>query len=52
MPSQVGSLRADLDLMKMNDENVPVEERVFGEGHYLRPTFVEFYKCKNILIKM
>ncbi len=38
-------------LMKFNDENVPVEGRVFGEGHYLRPTFVEFFKCKNVLIR-
>jgi polygalacturonase len=38
-------------LAKMNDDKVPLKDRVFGEGHYLRPTFVEFYKCKNILIK-
>jgi polygalacturonase len=38
-------------LMQLNDDNVPVEKRIFGEGYYLRPTFAEFYKCKNILIK-
>ncbi len=38
-------------LMKMNDDGVPVEKRIFGEGTYLRPTFVEFYKCENILIQ-
>jgi polygalacturonase len=38
-------------LAKMNDDKVPLKDRVFGERHYLRPTFVEFYKCKNILIK-
>lgn len=37
-------------LLQMNDDKVPVKERIFGEGYYLRPTFVEFYKCKNILI--
>jgi len=37
-------------LLKMSDDHVPVEERVFGEGHYLRPSFVEFYGCKNIII--
>ena len=37
-------------LMKMGDDNVSVKDRKFGEGHYLRPTFVEFYKCENILI--
>ena len=38
-------------LLKMNDDDVPVEKRIFGNGYYLRPTFVEFYKCKNILIE-
>lgn len=37
-------------LFQMAEENVPVQERVFGEGHYLRVNFVQFYKCKNILI--
>ncbi len=31
-------------------QNKPVAERIFGDGHYLRPSFVEFYRCKNILI--
>ena len=38
-------------LNQMNKDQVPVEKRVFGKGHYLRPTFVEFYGCKNILIQ-
>ncbi len=38
-------------LMEMGDNNVPVKDRIFGEGHYLRPTFVEFYSCENILIQ-
>jgi polygalacturonase len=37
-------------LLKMSDEKVPVDKRVFGEGHYLRPNFVQFINCKNILI--
>ncbi|MEJ2615637.1 MAG: glycoside hydrolase family 28 protein, partial [Ignavibacteriaceae bacterium] len=37
-------------LMQMNDDKVPVSQRIFGAGYYLRPTFVEFYQCKNILI--
>ncbi len=48
-PSQLDSTCRPL-LMKMGDENVPVKERVFGDGHYLRPTFVEFYDCENVLI--
>lgn len=38
-------------LMQMAAEGVPVEDRVFGKGHYMRPTMVEFYNCKNILIE-
>ncbi len=35
---------------KMNNENVPLEQRVFGENHYLRPHLIQFYDCENILI--
>ncbi len=38
-------------LKKMADEGVPVEQRMFGPGHYLRPNFVQFYRCKNILLE-
>ncbi|MBN2424952.1 MAG: glycoside hydrolase family 28 protein [Calditrichaceae bacterium] len=37
-------------LYKMPEQNIPVEERVFGDGYYLRTNFIQFYKCKNILI--
>ncbi|TAM94484.1 MAG: glycoside hydrolase family 28 protein, partial [Chitinophagaceae bacterium] len=38
-------------LAKMAAEGVPVEKRIFGNGHYLRPSFLEFYRCKNILVQ-
>lgn len=38
-------------LFQMGEDNVPVERRVFGEGHFLRPSFVQFYKGKNFLIE-
>ena len=38
-------------LFRMAEENVPVSQRVFGAGHYLRPQFVQFYRCKNVLIE-
>jgi unsaturated rhamnogalacturonyl hydrolase len=38
-------------LGKMVDENVPVEKRQFGEGSFLRPSFVEFHGCQNVLIQ-
>jgi polygalacturonase len=37
-------------LNQMAENSVPVEQRIFGEGHYLRPNFIQPYKCKNILI--
>ncbi len=37
-------------LRKMGAEGVPVEQRIFGEGHYLRPGFVQFLSCTRILI--
>jgi polygalacturonase len=30
---------------------VPPEQRVFGEGHYLRPPFLQVYRCRNVLIE-
>ena len=35
----------------MAEEKVPVKERVFGKGHYLRPSFIQPYHSKNIMIK-
>ncbi|MDT0688898.1 glycoside hydrolase family 28 protein [Salegentibacter sp. F188] len=36
---------------EMNHNNVPVEERIFGEGHYLRPQLIQFVNSRNILIE-
>ncbi len=39
-------------LYEMMDKNVPVAERIFGgETDYLRPQFIQPYKCKNVLIE-
>jgi len=38
-------------LYKMAQKNTPVEERIFGEGSFIRPNFVQPYKCKNILFE-
>ena len=38
-------------LFQMGEDNIPVTERVFGEGHYLRVNFIQFYHCKNILVE-
>jgi polygalacturonase len=49
-PSQADPLNR-LRLVDMAEKNIPVSERIFGEGHYLRPNFVEFFECKNVLIQ-
>lgn len=38
-------------LFKMGEDGTDVESRVFGEGHYLRPSFVQPYECENVLIE-
>jgi unsaturated rhamnogalacturonyl hydrolase len=34
----------------MGDRGVPVAERRFGAGHKLRPNFIEFQGCRNVLV--
>ncbi|MBI2497265.1 MAG: glycoside hydrolase family 28 protein [Opitutae bacterium] len=38
-------------LIGMGEADVPVEQRVFGPGSFLRPNFIQPYQCKNILIE-
>jgi polygalacturonase len=38
------------ELRRMGEEGVPVEQRRFGAGHYLRPNLIQFYRCRNVLI--
>ncbi|WP_418262156.1 glycoside hydrolase family 28 protein [Flavobacterium faecale] len=38
-------------LMDMAEEGVPVSKRVFGEDRYLRPTFIDFFECTNVLLE-
>lgn len=38
-------------LRTMGAKMAPLKERVFGEGHFLRPTLCELYNCKNILLE-
>lgn len=35
----------------MNHTNMPMKERKFGDGHFLRPQLIQFYNCKNILVE-
>jgi polygalacturonase len=47
-PDQKKARRA---LEEMTERGAPVAERVFGEGHYLRPQFIQPYRCQNVLIE-
>ncbi len=38
-------------LIAMGEANLPVAQRVFGDGHYLRPNFIQPYRCSNVLIE-
>lgn len=38
-------------IRQMGQEQTPVEERVFGEGSYLRPAFAEPFECTNVLLE-
>jgi len=38
-------------LMEMAEKAIPVDKRVFGEDSYLRPMFVQPYRCANVLIE-
>lgn len=38
-------------LREMGQNGVPVKERVFGEGRFLRPNFIQPYRSRNVLIE-
>jgi len=43
------SARKRLDTM--NNDQVPVEQRRFGAGDFLRPNFIQFNHCRNVLVE-
>jgi polygalacturonase len=50
--SRPGEPMNDRDsLTHMAEAGVPPEKRIFGEGHYLRPQFIQPVRCKNVLIE-
>jgi polygalacturonase len=40
-----------LESRRMNREGVPHAERVFGEGHFLRPPLLQLFECEGILLE-
>jgi polygalacturonase len=38
-------------LQAMAEQGVPVAQRVFGDGDYLRPNFIQPYRCRDVLVE-
>jgi polygalacturonase len=46
------SQKPDRDrLFQQAAEGIPPEQRIYGAGHYLRPPFLQMYRCTNVLIE-
>lgn len=44
--------RADASyLPALSEAGVPLAQRVFGKGHYLRPPMIQFIECKRVLME-
>jgi polygalacturonase len=50
-PGAANQNAARARLIEMGAKGVPVANRVFGEGSYLRPNFIQPYRCQNVLIE-
>ena len=42
---------ARMALREMNEQGVPVAKRVFGDGAFLRPNFIQLIGCERVLIR-
>lgn len=41
---------AQMRLRELGGAGAPVHERVFGEGHFLRPAFLQFFGCTRVRV--
>jgi polygalacturonase len=39
------------ELRKMGEDNVPLEQRIMGEGKRMRPNMIQFVSCQNLLVE-
>ena len=46
-----GKYSARNTLHEMNQTKAPIAARHFGEGHFLRPNLITFFRCANILVE-
>lgn len=44
-------IEKDKQVRRQNNAGVPVAERVYGEGDKIRPGFIQFLECNNILLE-
>ena len=35
---------------KWNHDEIPIERRLMGEGHFLRPQLIQLYRCKGVTL--
>lgn len=49
-PSQQDESNLPL-LMALAEKNTPIDQRIFGNNHYLRPNFIEPFGCENVIIQ-
>jgi polygalacturonase len=47
-PGDPNQRKAREALVQMAEKGVPVEQRKFGEGGWLRPMFIQPYRCTNV----
>ena len=38
-------------LLAMSDAGVPTAQRLFGQGHGMRPQLIQFFQCQNVLLE-
>ncbi len=51
LPNAPSQRAARQRLMEMVARDAPITQRQFGEGSFLRPSFIEFYRCNDVLIE-
>ena len=50
-PEELSQKRARTQLFADAEAGVPVEQRVYANGSFLRPAFLQTYRCKRVLIQ-
>ena len=50
-PGQANQRPARERLLAMVERGTPLQQRVFGDGAYLRPALIQPYGCENVLIE-